>query len=184
MRESPPSSKSGSPFGVIAEVSGIMASPYTYSDSLIAGLLKSVRTIALVGASANPAKASFIVMKYMQGKGYRVIPVNPGLAGQTLLGETVCASLDELPVPVDMVDVFRNATAVPPLAEAAIRIGARVLWLQLSIMHAEAASKAQAAGLTVIMDRCPKMEFGRLSGEMGFFGVDSRIISARRERLI
>jgi len=169
---------------VIAEAGGIMASPYAYSDSLIAGLLKSVRTIALVGASANPAKASFIVMKYMQGKGYRVIPVNPGLAGQTLLGETVCASLDELPVPVDMVDVFRNATAVPALAEAAIRIGARVLWLQLGIMHAEAAAKAQAAGLTVIMDRCPKMEFGRLSGEMGFFGVDSRIISARRERLI
>jgi len=100
------------------------------------------------------------------------------------LGEAVCASLDELPIAVDMVDVFRNATAVPALAEAAIRIGARVLWLQLGIMHAEAAAKAQAAGLTVIMDRCPKMEFGRLSGEMGFFGVDSRIISARRERLI
>jgi predicted CoA-binding protein len=161
-----------------------MANPRAYSDSLIAGLLRSVRTIALVGASANPAKASFIVMKYMQGKGYRVIPVNPGLAGKTLLGETVYASLDDLPVAVDMVDVFRNAAAVPPLAETAIRIGARVLWLQLGIINQDAAAMAEAAGLTVVMDRCPKMEFGRLSGEMGFFGVDSRIISARRERLI
>lgn len=161
-----------------------MASPLAYSDNLIAGLLRSVRTIALVGASTNPAKASFIVMKYMQGKGYRVIPVNPGLAGKTLLGETVYASLDDLPVPVDMVDVFRNAAAVPPVAEAAILLGARVLWLQLGIINHEAATLAEAAGLTVVMDRCPKMEFGRLSGEMGFFGVDSRIISARRERLL
>lgn len=161
-----------------------MASALAYSDNLIAGLLRSVRTIALVGASTNPAKASFIVMKYMQGKGYRVIPVNPGLAGKTLLGETVYASLDDLPVPVDMVDVFRNAAAVPPVAEAAILLGARVLWLQLGIINHEAAALAGAAGLTVVMDRCPKMEFGRLSGEMGFFGVDSRIISARRERLL
>jgi predicted CoA-binding protein len=156
----------------------------TYADTLIAGILKSVRTIALVGASANPAKASYIVMKYMQAKGYRVIPINPGLAGQTLLGETVRASLAEIDEPIDMVDVFRNSAAVPPIAEEAVRKGAKVLWMQLGVVNEEAAAMAEAAGLKVIMDRCPKMEFGRLSGEMGFFGVDPRIITTRRQRLI
>ena len=161
-----------------------MAERLSYTDEFIAGLLKSVRTIALVGASANPAKASHIVMKYMQGKGYRVIPVNPGLAGQTLLGEEVRADLGGIREPVDMVDAFRNAEAMPPIAEAAVRLKAKVLWMQLGIVSERAAEIARAGGLEVVMDRCPKMEYGRLSGEMGFFGVDPRIVSSRRRRLI
>jgi O-acetylhomoserine (thiol)-lyase len=137
-----------------------------YPDALIARILRSVNVIAMVGASTNWNRPSYYVMKYLQGKGYRVIPVNPGSAGQTLLGESVRASLSEIGEPVDMVDIFRRSEAVPPIVDEAIAIGAKVVWMQLGVRNDEAAGMAQAAGLTVIMDRCPKIELERLGGDL------------------
>ena len=133
-----------------------------YPDSYLRDILQSTRTIALVGASDDPTRASHKVMVFLQGKGYRVIPVNPKLAGGTLLGETVRATLAEISEPVDMVDIFRNAEAAGPVTDEAIAIGARTVWMQLDIRNTEAAGRAEAAGLTVVMDRCPKIEHPRL----------------------
>lgn len=124
-------------------------------------ILESVKTIALVGASSNPQRPSYQVMEYMLSKGYTVIPVNPGLAGQTLLGQTVFGTLADIELPVDMVDVFRQSDALYGLAEEAIEIGAKVLWAQLGVVDEEAAALAREAGLTVIMDKCPKIELER-----------------------
>ncbi len=154
-----------------------------YPDELIVNILKSVHVIAMVGASADPVRASHFVMKYLQGKGYRVIPVNPSIAGQTLLGERAYGSLREIPDKVDMVDIFRPSATVPPIVEDAIAIGAKVVWMQLGIVNEEAARRAEERGLTVIMDRCPKMEYGRLNGEMGWVGATSRIIDNRKREL-
>lgn len=153
--------------------------PLEYSDDLLRHVLRGVRTIAVVGASANWNRPSFIVSRYLQEKGYRVIPVNPGLAGQELLGETVYADLAAIPDKVDMVDIFRNSDAAGPITDQAIQIGAKVVWMQLSVRNDQAAARAEAAGLTVIMDRCPKIEFGRLGGELGWYGVNSGIITAK-----
>ena len=155
-----------------------------YTSDFIAGVLKSVKTIALVGASANPTRASYIVMKYLQKKGYRVIPVNPGLADQTLLGEKVFADLKSVPVPIDMVDIFRNSDAAGPVTDEAIDIGAKVVWMQLGVVNEAAAARAEAAGLKVVMDRCPKIEYSRLSGEGGWMGIRSDLISNKRATLI
>ncbi|PPQ39295.1 hypothetical protein SAMN06265338_103135 [Rhodoblastus acidophilus] len=130
----------------------------------IGAVLREVKTIALVGASARPDRPSHEVMAFLQSRGYRVIPVNPGLAGQTLLGERVFASLGEIDAPIDMVDVFRRPETVAPIAEAAIAVGARVLWLQLGVVNEDAAARARAAGLKVVMDRCPKIEWLRRHG--------------------
>ncbi|CAA7624700.1 O-acetylhomoserine/O-acetylserine sulfhydrylase [Candidatus Terasakiella magnetica] len=145
----------------------------SYSDLKLRRILSGVRTIAMVGASANWNRPSYFVMKYMQAKGYRVIPVNPGIAGQELLGETVVAGLRDVPLPVDMVQVFRRSDQVGPVADEAIAIGAKVLWLQLGVRNDEAALRAEAAGLEVVMDRCPKIEYGRLGGELGWSGVNT-----------
>src|ERR1700747_638045 len=153
--------------------------PIPYSDAKLRAILQRVRTIALVGASSNWNRPSYFVMKYLQSKGYRVIPVNPGLAGQSLLGETVYGSLRDIPDHVDMVDVFRAPDQVPPIAEDALAIGTRVLWMPLGILNEAAAEKAEAAGLEVVMDRCPKIEFGRLGGELSWSGVNSGIIRNR-----
>ncbi len=153
--------------------------PLTYSDAKLRSILQRVRVIAMVGASAHWNRPSYFVMKYLQGKGYRVIPVNPGIAGQTLLGETVYASLRDIPEPVDMVDVFRAPDQVPPIVEDAIAIGAKTVWMQLGIRNDAAAARAKAAGLEVVMDRCPKIEFGRLGGELSWSGVNSGIIRNR-----
>ncbi|MFI4948481.1 MAG: O-acetylhomoserine aminocarboxypropyltransferase [Alphaproteobacteria bacterium] len=154
-----------------------------YSDAKIRGVLERVRTIAMVGASSNWNRPSYFVMKYLQGKGYRVIPVNPGIAGQELLGERVYASLREIPVdllgPIDMVDVFRPASEAPQIVEEAIAIHAPVVWMQLGIRSDSAAARAEAAGIEVIMNRCPKIEFGRLGGELSWSGVNSGIIQNR-----
>src|ERR1700693_3245578 len=138
--------------------------PIPYSDAQIRAILERVRTIAMVGASSNWNRPSYFVMKYLQGKGYRVIPVNPGNAGQQLLGETVYASLREVPEPVDMVDVFRPASEARQIVADAIAIGAPVVWMQLGIRNDEAAAQGEAAGIEIIMNRCPKTEFGRLGG--------------------
>jgi predicted CoA-binding protein len=139
-----------------------MSSSPEYPDAKIRGILQRVRTIAMVGASANPARPSFGVMRYLLGKGYRVIPVNPGLAGQDLQGQRVYAALRDIPGPVDMVDIFRATDAVPGIVEEAIAIGAKVVWMQLGVRHDAAAARAEAAGLEVIMNRCPAIEIERL----------------------
>jgi predicted CoA-binding protein len=152
----------------------------TYTDQYLGDVLSSVGTIAMVGASATETRPSFFVMKYLQAKGYRVIPVNPGLAGQQVRGETVYASLPDVPVPVDMVDIFRNSAAAGPITDEAIRIGAKVVWMQLQVRNDEAAARAEAAGLRVVMDRCPKMEYQRLHGELSWGGINSEVITNRR----
>lgn len=155
-----------------------------YADDYIGDILNDVNTIAVVGASSNPARPSYYVMKYMKRKGYRCIPVNPGLAGQELLGEAVYASLLDIPEPVDMVDCFRSSEAIPPIVDEAIRIKAKVIWMQLGVRHDEAAATAEAAGVKVVMNRCPKIEFGRLSGEIAFMGGRSDVISSKRSKLV
>src|SRR6202142_4194908 len=153
--------------------------PIPYADAKIRRILSTVRTIAMVGASSNWNRPSYFVMKYLQGKGYRVIPVNPGTAGQRQLGEKIYASLRDIPDKIDMVDVFRASDQVGPIVDDAIAIGAKVLWMQLGVRNAPAAKKAEAAGLEVIMNRCPKIEFGRLGGELSWSGVNSGIVRSR-----
>ena len=153
--------------------------PIPYSDQQIRRILSTVRTIAMVGASTNWNRPSYFVMKYLQGKGYRVIPVNPTSAGQTLLGEKVYASLKDIPDKIDMVDMFRAAREAPGVVADAIAIGAKLVWMQLGIRNDEAATMGEAAGLEVIMNRCPKIEFGRLGGELSWSGVNSGIIQNR-----
>jgi uncharacterized protein len=158
-----------------------------YSDTTIAGVLSGVRTIAMVGASANTSRPSYFVLKYLVAKGYRVTPINPGLAGQSIAGQQVVASLAELSAPIDMIDIFRNSEAAGAVVREALplkdKLGLKVIWMQLSVRNDEAAAEAEAAGLTVIMNRCPKIEYGRLSGEIGWQGVASGVISSRRPLL-
>jgi predicted CoA-binding protein len=151
-----------------------------YADADIRRILEEVKTIAMVGASMNEMRPSYFAMLYLQGKGFRVIPVNPRYAGQTLLGETVHADLASLPVVPDMVDVFRRSEDASPIVDEAIRIGAKVVWMQLGVRHDQAAAKAEAAGLKVVMNRCPKIEYGRLFGEIGWLGVNRGMISSKK----
>jgi O-acetylhomoserine (thiol)-lyase len=153
--------------------------PIPYSDAQLRSILERVTTIAMVGASSNWNRPSYFVMKYLQGKGYRVIPVNPGIGGQTLLGEKVYASLRDIPEPVDMVDIFRAADQAPAIVDDAIAIGAKIVWMQLGIRNDAAAAAAEKAGIEVVMNRCPKIEFGRLGGELSWSGVNSGIIRNR-----
>ena len=154
-----------------------------YEDSYVKSILADVKTIAMVGASTNWNRPSYFAMKYLQAKGYRVIPVNPVAAGQDLLGETVRASLDEIEEPVDMVDIFRNAEAAGPITDDAIKIGAKVVWMQFGVINPEASARAEEAGLRVVMDRCPKVEYARLNGELSWNGFNSKVISSKRRKL-
>ena len=133
-----------------------------YPDAYLRDILTSVRTIAVVGASPRPHRPSHGVMRYLQRQGYRTIPVNPFAAGATILGERCYASLGEIAEPIDMVDVFRRSEAAGEAVDAAIQIGARAVWLQLGVIDAAAASRAEAHGLNVVMDRCPAIEIPRL----------------------
>ena len=155
----------------------------SYDDGYIRAILDDVGTVAMVGASASTARPSHFVLRYLLEKGFTVIPVNPGRAGSEILGRMTYASLGDIPVPVDMVDIFRNSGVAGQVTDEAVGIGARVVWMQLTVRDDEAAARAEAAGLRVVMDRCPKIEFARLSGEIGWAGVNSRIISSRRQVL-
>jgi predicted CoA-binding protein len=155
----------------------------SYPDAYLGDILLHPRTIAMVGASAKAERPSAFAMKYLLAKGFHVIPVNPGQAGQMILGQTVYASLAEIPEPVEIVDIFRNSEAALQVMREAIAIGARVVWMQLGVRNDEAAQEAEAAGLKVVMNRCPKIEYGRLSGEIGWMGVNRRLIDSRKPLL-
>lgn len=156
-----------------------------YSQVYIRTILREVKTIALVGASANDMRPSYIVLKYLIEKGYTVFPVNPGLAGKDLLGLQVHASLVDIPVPVDMVDIFRNADAAMEITREALALAQvpKVIWMQLDVRNDVAAALAETAGVKVVMDRCPKMEFGKLSGEWAWVGGNSGVVSSKRPTL-
>ncbi len=158
-----------------------------YDDALLSRILKEVRTIAMVGASPNWVRPSNFAMKYLQGKGYRVIPVNPGEAGKEILGETVYAAVGDIPDQIDMVDVFRSSEAAGAIADEAIEAakekGIKVVWMQLGVRDDAAAERLESAGLKVVMNRCPKIEYGRLHGELSWSGVNSGIISSKRRKL-
>jgi predicted CoA-binding protein len=153
-----------------------------YSDAELGRIYREARVIAMVGASPSWNRPSHFVLKYLQGKGYRVIPVNPAAAGKELQGERVYASLAEVPERVDLVNVFRNSEAAGPITDEAIAKGAKVVWMQLGVRNDAAAARARAAGLTVVMNRCLKIEYGRLFGELCWAGVNTGVISSRRPR--
>lgn len=156
----------------------------SYSDEYLLDILRNDRVVAMVGASPHWNRPSYFAMKYLQIKGYRVIPVNPAAAGEEILGEKVYAGLREIPVKVDIVDIFRRSDAVPPIVEDAIAVGAKVVWMQLGVRHDEAAARAERAGLKVVMNRCMKIEFGRLSGELSWSGINSGIITSKRRKVL
>ena len=153
-----------------------------YDDAYIRSILLGVKAIAMVGASANEARPSFLVLKYLLSRGYAVTPVNPGLAGQAILGRPVVASLRDVAGPIDMVDIFRNSEAAGAVVDEALALDPppRVIWMQLTVRNDAAAARAEARGVQVVMNRCPKIEYGRLSGEIGWSGVNSRVLSSRK----
>lgn len=157
----------------------------SYDNAYISGILNEVRTIAIVGASANDVRPSFFVAKYLIDKGYTVFPVNPGQAGKEILGRPVYAKLADIPEPIDMVDVFRPSAAVPGIIEEVLALDPlpKVIWMQLTVRHDEAAARAEAAGIKVVMNHCPKIEYARLSGEISWNGVNSRVISSKKPLL-
>ncbi len=155
----------------------------SYPDAYIRDILVRHRVIAMVGASPKEQRPSYFVMKYLMAKDFEMIPINPGHAGKTILGQHVFGTLGDIGRPVEIVDIFRNSEAALPITEEAIRIGAKVVWMQLGVRNDEAARLAENAGLRVVMNRCPKIEYGRLSGEIGWAGVNSRMLSSKRPLL-
>lgn len=157
-----------------------------YADQTLRSVLSKVRTMVMVGASGNWKRPSFFAMKYLQKRGYRVIPVNPSRAGDEILGETVYPSLSDVPDRFEMVDIFRSSEAAYEVTQEAVANkdakGIQVVWMQLGVRNDAAAELAEAADLTVIMDRCPKIEYGRLAGELSWCGVNSRIITSKALR--
>lgn len=158
-----------------------------YSDELIRDILRSTKTIAMVGASGNEIRPSYFAMKYLLGKGFLVRPVNPGLAGKEILGQRVYPSLHDVPTPIDMVDIFRASDAAPGVVREALaerdRLGLKTVWMQLGVVSEEASALAREAGLNVVMDRCPKIEYARLSGEISWMGVNRKLIDNRKPLL-
>ena len=154
-----------------------------YEDSYLRKILRECKTIAMVGASANWNRPSYFAMKYLLDRGYRVIPVNPAAAGQEIMGQKVYAALAELPQTADMVDIFRNSEAAGPITDDAIAHGAKVVWMQLGVRNDDAAKRAEAAGLRVVMNRCPKIEHSRLAGTIEWHGIASGVISSRKRAL-
>jgi uncharacterized protein len=157
----------------------------TYDDSYIRGILNTVKTIAMVGVSANTSRPSYFAFKYLLERGYQMIAVNPAVGGQELLGRKVYARLSDIPEPVDMVDIFRAPRYAVAIVEEALALSPhpQVIWMQLGIRNHEAAKLAEASGLQVVMNRCPKIEYGRLSSEIAWMGVNTRTLTARKPRL-
>lgn len=152
-----------------------------YSDSMLRDVLTRTKIVAVVGVSANPVRPSYFVARYLKLKGFRVLPVNPAYQGTELFGETVVGALAELTPPVDMVDIFRKSEAVPAIVDEALATlpHLRTIWMQIGVQHAEAAAKAEARGLTVIQNRCPKIEYQRLYGELRMGGFATGVISSK-----
>jgi predicted CoA-binding protein len=157
-----------------------------YPDSYIRGILNTTKTIAIVGVSPNTSRPSYFVFKYLLDRGYRMIPINPGHAGKEVHGQKIYAALADVPEPIDMVDVFRGSQYALPIVEEALALDPKpqVIWMQLTVRNDEAAARAEAAGLKVVMNRCPKIEYGRLSSEIGWLGVNSRTLSSKRARVL
>jgi uncharacterized protein len=151
-----------------------------YDDAYLRKILRESKTIAMVGLSANWNRPSYFAAKYLLDRGYKVIPVNPAAAGQEILGQKVYGSLAELPHKADMVDIFRNSEAAGPITEEAVRLGAKVVWMQIGVRNEAAARRAEEAGLKVVMNRCPKIEWSRLNGELAWSGVNTGIVSSKR----
>ncbi len=153
-----------------------------YPDSYIRGILNTVKTIAMVGISPKDNRPSYFAFKYLLERGYHMVPVNPGQAGKEILGQKVYATLADIPEPVDMVDIFRASQFVMPVVQEALALKPKpqVIWMQLGIRNDEAAALAEAAGIKVVMDRCPKIEYGRLSSEISWMGINSRTLSSKR----
>jgi predicted CoA-binding protein len=158
--------------------------PLVYDDNDLRRILSRVKTIAMVGASTNEMRPSYFAMLYLQGKGYRVLPVNPRSAGQIMLGETVHPDLKSLQLVPDMVSIFRRSEEAGAVADEAVRLGIKVVWMQLGVRDDEAAERARAQGAEVVMNRCPKIEYGRLFGEIGWLGVNRGIVSAKRGQAV
>lgn len=158
----------------------------SYPDAYIRGILNTVKSIAMVGISPKESRPSYFAFKYLLERGYNVIPVNPGQAGKEILGRKVYARLTDIPEPVDMVDVFRASQFALPVVEEALQLHPRpqVIWMQLGVRNDEAAARAEAAGIKVVMNRCPKIEYGRLSSEIGWMGVNSRTLTSKKAKLL
>jgi predicted CoA-binding protein len=158
----------------------------SYPDSYIRGILNTVKTIAMVGASAKDNRPSYFAFKYLLERGYRMIPVNPGLAGKDLLGQRIYARLSDIPEPIDMVDVFRASQYALPIVQEALTLTPKpqVIWMQLGVRNDEAAALAEANGMKVVMNRCPKIEYGRLSSEISWMGINSRTLSSKKAKMM
>ncbi len=156
-----------------------------YQDNYILGILNEAKSIAIVGASANTVRPSYFVTKYLIHKGYEVYPVNPSQAGKEIMGRTAFATLADIPVAIDMVDVFRPSVAVPGIAQQILALETlpKIAWMQLTVRHDEAARLLEAAGIKVVMNRCPKIEYARLAGEISWNGVNSSVISSKKPRM-
>jgi uncharacterized protein len=153
-----------------------------YPDSYIRGILNTVKTIAMVGASERENRPSYFAFKYLLEHGYHMIPVNPGHAGESMLGQKIYAWLSDIPEPIDMVDIFRASQYAPPIVQEALSLKSRpqVIWMQLGIRNDEAAALAESNGMKVVMNRCPKIEYGRLSSEIAWIGVNTRTLSSKK----
>ena len=167
----------------------MMAAPMnhdSYADSYIRGILNTVKTIAMVGVSPKDNRPSYFAFKYLLERGYHMIPINPGQAGKELLGQKVYAKLADIPEPIDMVDIFRASKYALPIVQEALHLKPRprVIWMQLGVRNDEAAALAEAAGIKVVMNRCPKIEYGRLSSEISWIGVNSRTLSSKKAKLL
>jgi uncharacterized protein len=157
-----------------------------YPDSYIRGILNTVKTIAMVGFSPKENRPSFFVFKYLTERGYRVIPVNPGQAGNEVLGQKIYAKLADIPEPIDMVDIFRGSEFALGIVQEALALTPKpqVIWMQLTVRNDEAAKLVEDARLKVVMNRCPKIEYGRLSSEISWIGVNSRTLSSKRAQTL
>jgi predicted CoA-binding protein len=158
----------------------------TYSDEYIHGILNTVKTIAMVGFSPNESRPSYFVFKYLLERGYRVIPINPGHTEKHALGQKIYARLSDIPEPIDMIDIFRASNHVLPIVTEALLLTPKpqVIWMQLTVRNDEAAHLTEAAGIKVVMNRCPKIEYGRLSSEISWIGVNSRTLSSKRAKIL